>query len=84
MALDNIKIEFSYKDPWTESDPWYSYNKNQSMQNTYYVIKENKSNQIPADSVDKRTVSIVRDDFWPWFDKTVNFNMEKTITLDAN
>lgn len=84
MALDNIKIEFSYVDPWTESDPWYSYNKNQSMQNTYYIIKESKSNKVTAASVDKRTVSIVRDDFWPWYDKTVNFNMEKTIKLNVD
>ena len=84
MALDNVKIEFSYVDPWTESDPWYSYNKNQSMQNTYYIIKESKTNRNAASSVDKRTVSIVRDDWWPWFDKTVNFNMEKTIKLNVD
>lgn len=77
MALDNIKIEFSYLYPWDEVPPWFSYNKNQSMQNTFYIIKESLSNKVMAASTDKRTVSIVKDDFWPWFDKTVNFTLEK-------
>ena len=54
------------------------------MKNMYYIKKESKSNKVTAASVDKRMVSIVRDDFWPWFDKTVNFNMEKTINLNVN
>lgn len=33
------------------------------MQNTYYIIKESKSNKVTAASVDKRMISIVRDDF---------------------
>ncbi len=84
MALDNVKIEFSYVDPWTESDPWYSYNKNQSMQNTFYIIKESRSNKVASSGTDLRTISIVRDDLMPWYDKTVNFNIRKTITLDIN
>lgn len=80
MALDNVKIEFSYVDHGAESDSWYSYNKNQSMQNTHYIIKESKSNKVAAASVDKRMVSIVREDFWLWFDKTVNFNIKKLLT----
>lgn len=27
MANDEVNIEFEYVDPWTEDDPWYSYNK---------------------------------------------------------
>lgn len=26
MANDEVNIEFEYVDPWTEDDPWYSYN----------------------------------------------------------
>lgn len=84
MANDNVKIQFTYVDPWTEKDPWYNYNKNQSMQRTFYILRESLNNKVMATSVDKRTISISRDDFWPWFDKTVNFNTQTIINLDVN
>ena len=81
MANDEVNIEFEYVDPWTESDPWYSYNINQSMQTSIYVIRENRSNTALVDMSDIRTIQMVRDHFWPWYDKTVNFNYNITYTI---
>ena len=81
MANDEVNIEFEYVDPWTESDPWYSYNINQSMQTAIYVIRENRSNTALVDMSDIRTIQMVRDHFWPWNDKTVNFNYNITYTI---
>lgn len=81
MANDEVNIEFEYVDPWTEDDPWYSYNINQSMQTAIYVIRENRSNTALVDMSDVRTIQMVRDNFWFWNDKTVNFNYNITYTI---
>lgn len=81
MANDEVNIEFEYVDPWTESDPWYSYNINQSMQTAIYVIRENRSNTALVDMSDVRSIQMVRDNFWFWNDKTVNFNYNITYTI---
>ncbi len=78
MAKDVVNIEFDYLEPWSENDPWYSYNINQSMQTSVYLIREKKSNTKIVNMLDKRTIQMVRDDFWPWNDKTVNFNYNIT------
>lgn len=81
MANDQVKIEFEYVEPWSESEPWYSYNINQSMQTAVYVIREKRSNTELVDMSDFRTIQMVRDHFWPWNDKTVNFNYNLTYTI---
>lgn len=81
MANDEVNIEFEYVEPWTENDPWYSYNINQSMQTAIYVIRENRSNSAYVKMSDVRTIQMVRDDFWPWNDKIVNFNYNITYTI---
>lgn len=81
MANDEVKIEFEYVDPWTENDPWYSYNINQSMQTAIYIIREKRSNTAFIDMSDNRTIQMVRDHFWFWNDKTVNFNYNLTYTI---
>lgn len=63
MAKDLVNIEFDYLEPWSESDPWYSYNINQSMQTSIYLIREKKSNNKIVSMLDKRTIQMVRDDF---------------------
>ena len=81
MANDEVNIEFEYVDPWTESDPWNSYNINQSMQTAIYVIREKRSNTALIDMSDVRTIQMVRDNFWFWNDKTVNFNYNLAYTI---
>ena len=81
MANDEVFIDFEYYDPWTEDDPWYSYNINQSMQTAIYVIREKRSNTALVDMSDVRTIQMVQDNFWPWYDKTVNFNYNITYTI---
>lgn len=81
MAKDKVCIEFEYVDPWSEVDPWYSYNINQSMQTAIYVIREKRSNTSYVDMADTRIIQMVRDDFWPWNDKIVNFKYNLTYTI---
>ena len=81
MANDEANIEFEYVDPWGEDDTFLPYNTNQSMQTAIYVIRENRSNTAFVDMSDVKTIQMVRDNFWFWNDKTVNFNYNITYTI---
>lgn len=81
MANDEVNIEFEYVDPWGEDSTFLPYNINQSMQTAIYIIRENRSNTALIDMSDVRTIQMVRDDFWFWNDRTVNFNYNITYTI---
>lgn len=81
MAKNLVNIEFEYLHPDLEKEPWYSYNVNQSMQTAVYLIRENKSNTSSVKMYDVRTIQMLRDDFWPWNDKYVNFKYTYIYTL---
>ncbi|MDE6442587.1 MAG: hypothetical protein K2L12_07560 [Clostridia bacterium] len=85
MAKDEVNIEFEYVNPWTENNPWYSYNINQSMQTAIYIVRENRSNKTSYSMSDNRIIQMIQDNFWPWKDKTINFefNIANTISYAA-
>ncbi len=82
MANDIAEIDFEYLNPWDESDPWYSYNIEQSMQTSSYIFKENKYDKSGATVLDQRTITMVRDDLWAWNDRTVNFTYDINIRMN--
>ena len=51
------------------------------MQTAIYVIREKRSNTALIDMSDVRTIQMVRDNFWFWNDKTVNFNYNLAYTI---
>lgn len=81
MANNIVEIDFEYVNPWTEDKPWYSYNTEQSMQTAMYIFKENRFSQSHATVKDYRTITMVRDDFWAWNDRIVNFNYNYSLNL---
>lgn len=80
MANDNLNIEFEYLNAWSEDEPFHTYNIETSMQTTSYIYRQNKNKDI-ANILEERTIQMIRDDFWPWNDKTISFIFDFTHKL---
>ena len=75
----NLNITFEYADPWTEGSDVFEYALNESYQSCFYIYESKLEDYDSFKINSDRTLSMVRDDLFPWNDKTVKFDFSTTI-----
>ena len=76
ISQNKLDIKFEYFDPFDVSDEQnFQYNTHTSMQLCMNVWKENIiSPDNEGDCVDRRAITMMKDCWWIWDDRTVTFN----------
>lgn len=64
MALDQVHLDFEYRNPYTNFNPYYQYNRGQSMQTAIYTIREEDANNDIVNMNDIRTITIAKKGFF--------------------
>lgn len=82
MSKDQVGINFRYEYPWANFGECFEYNINQTVQCTYYLIKEDNSNNTVAKALDNRIITMVYDSKLQWNNKVRDFSIDTYYTLD--
>ena len=78
-ATGKMDLTFEYLDPRDENTEFYEYAKGASYQSCSYIYEYQTGTANNLKINNQRKVSMVRDDLFPWNDKTVNFDFSTTI-----